>query len=126
MRRTIFTLTHAALESVGLLWQAVEEADAAAYEAAASEDSPETLAMYLACDEFATAVLIETAVGTSEFARYEVGERLYNCLRAEEEVASDLIGAITWTLNAFYFHTGEGRRERGGLKESEFGIMAEG
>lgn len=126
MRRTIFTLTHAALESVGLLWQAVEAADAAAYKAAASEDSDEALAMYLACDEFATAVLTETGTGASEFARYDVGERLYSGLRFDEEVASDLIGAITWTLNTFYFRTSEGRRERGGLKENEFGIMAEG
>lgn len=123
MRRTIFTLTHEALAGLQSLWTALVVADDACYVDANEETES---ALWVAADDWVLATMDAIGVPANEFARRNMAERIYFAVQADEEVGPEVVDAIKWTVNAYYFHTRQGGEDRGGLKENEFSIIAEG
>lgn len=129
MRRTIFTLTHAALAALALLWcEVLDKEELAA--GIVDDDRDEVQNLWYAVEEFVRETLIALEIPANEHTQERAAECVYEILRSDEELPlspeNDTTGAIRWVINSFYFKTGEGQSAQGGLKPNEFGIMAEG
>lgn len=129
MRRTIFTITHAALAFLAIRWCEVLEADEAAAGIADCERD-EVQRLWLAVSEFTREALVGLGIPANEYTLERAAEYIWEVLRSDEQLPfapeNDIASALKWVIDCFYFRTEEGRREQGGLQPGEFGLMAEG